>query len=197
VATSPAPARSASPPAKSAPPAAAVKSAAPAKGGAPEAPAGGASGKKSSSLLKSLLVVLLLSGAGAGAWFGGLRQHAMAALESKPKTAAEKKASAPTFLALELLTVNLLDTDRERYLQIGIIIELNDARVLDTVKQKMPIIRSQVLMQLANKRMADLLGMNAKEKLAMDIVARTRAQIESEAADKGVEKAHFSQFLIQ
>jgi flagellar FliL protein len=195
VATNPAPAKSAPPSAKNA--AAALKSAPPARGGAHEAPAGGASGKKSSSLLKPLLVVLLLAGGAAGAWFGGLRQHAMAALESKPRTAAEKKTNAPVFLALDLLTVNLLDTDRERYLQIGIVIELNDSRVLDTVKQKMPIIRSQVLMQLANKRMADLLGMNAKEKLAMDIVARTRAQIESEAADKGVEKAHFSQFIIQ
>jgi flagellar FliL protein len=118
------------------------------------------------------------------------------AFEAKPASPAAKKNS-PTFLPPELFTVNLLDIDRERYLQIGIVIELNDARMLDAVKQKLPIIRSQILMQLANKRMADLLGMQAKEKLAMDIVTRTRLLLESETPDKGVEKAHFSQFIIQ
>ena len=190
MATSPALAKSASPPAKSAPPAAAAKGAAPAKGGAPEAPK-----KKRSKLLKPLLGALLLSAAAAGAWFGGLRHHPMLAFEPKPAAAAAK--NAPTFLALDLFTVNLLDTDRERYLQLGVVIELNDARMLDAVKQKLPIVRSQILMQLANKRMGDLLGMQAKEKLATDIVARTRLLVESEAADKGVEKAHFSQFIIQ
>lgn len=196
MASNPALAKSASPPPRSGPPPpAAGKNAAPAK--ADGAPAGETTKKKKSALLKPLLILLLFSGAGAGAWFGGLSQKAATLLESKPRTAAEKKASTPTFLPLELMTVNLLDTDRERYLQIGVVIELNDSRVLDTVKQKMPIIRSQILMQLANKRMSDLLGMQAKEKLAMDIVTRTRAQVESDAADKGVEKAHFSQFLIQ
>jgi flagellar FliL protein len=195
VATNPAPAKSAPPPAKSPPPAAAAKGAAPAKGGAAEAPAAAAPRKKPSKLLKPLLAVLLLSGVAAGAWFGGLRHHPAMAFEPKPPAAAEK--NAPTFLALDLFTVNLLDTDRERYLQLGVVIELNDPKMLDAVKQKLPIIRSQILMQLANKRMGDLLGMQAKEKLATDIVTRTRLLVASEAADKGVEKAHFSQFIIQ
>ncbi|MGB3935179.1 MAG: flagellar basal body-associated FliL family protein, partial [Burkholderiales bacterium] len=156
---------------------------------------GAAPKKRRSRLLKPLLGALALSAAAAGAWFGGLRDHPAIAFEAKPVSTGAKKA--PTFLPVEMFTVNLLDTDRERYLQIGIVIELNDARMLDAVKLKMPIIRSQILMQLANKRMADLLGMQAKEKLATDIVARTRQQVESEAADKGVEKVHFSQFIIQ
>lgn len=197
-----APAKSAPPQSKSAPPPAA-KSAGPAKGGAPgkgaapEAPADGASKKtKRSIFLKPLLAVLLVSGAAAGAWFGGLRNHPALAIEPKAANAAARKGT-PTFLPIEPFTVNLLDTDRERYLQLAIIIELNDSKMLDAVKQKLPIIRSQVLMQLANKRMADLLGMQAKEKLAMDIVQRTRLAVESEAADKGVERVHFSQFIIQ
>ncbi len=190
-----APAKSASAQSKSAPPAA--KGAAPAKGTAPETPAGGASKhSKRSTLLKPLLAALLVSGAGAGAWFGGLRNHPALAFEPKAADAAPRK-STPTFLPIDAFTVNLLDTDRERYLQLAIVIELNDAKMLDAVKQKLPIIRSQILMQLANKRMADLLGMQAKEKLAMDIVQRTRLTVESEAADKGVERVHFSQFIIQ
>ena len=143
-----------------------------------------------------MLSALLVAAAAAGTWYGGLRHHPAMAFEPKPASAAAKKKS-PTFLPLELFTVNLLDTDRERYLQLGIIIELNDARMLDAVKLKLPIVRSQILMQLANKRMADLLGMQAKEKLATDIVARTRLVVEGEAADRGVEKVHFSQFIIQ
>jgi flagellar FliL protein len=190
-----APAKSAPPQSKSAPPAA--KGAAPAKGGAPAAPADGASKiTKRSVLLKPLLAALLLAGVAAGGWFGGLRNHPALAIESKAANTTAHKGT-PSFLAIEPFTVNLLDTDRERYLQLAIIIELNDAKMLDAVKQKLPIIRSQVLMQLANKRMADLLGMQAKEKLAMDIVRRTRLVVESDAADKGVERVHFSQFIIQ
>jgi flagellar FliL protein len=189
--------------AKNAPPAsakgAAAKSGAPAKAADAEAapaPAPGAPPKKKrSKLLKPLLGALALSAAAAGAWHGGLRNHPALAFEAKTANTATK--GAPTFLPVEMFTVNLLDTDRERYLQIGIVVELNDARMLDAVKLKMPIIRSQILMQLANKRMADLLGMQAKEKLALDIVARVRQQVESEAADRGIEKVHFSQFIIQ
>ncbi len=190
-----APAKSAPSQSKSAPPAA--KGAAPGKGAAPAAPADHAPRKaRSSALLKLLLAALLVSGAAAGAWFGGLRDHPALAFEPRAANAAAHKGT-PTFLPIEPFTVNLLDTDRERYLQLAIIIELNDSKMLDAVKLKLPIIRSQVLMQLANKRMADLLGMQAKEKLAMDIVQRTRLAVVSDAADKGVERVHFSQFIIQ
>lgn len=187
-------AKSPPPPSRNAP--AGAKGGSPAKAAAPEAPADTNSAPRRPGKVKLLLAVLLASGIAAGAWFGGLRDHPALALEPKAARGAAQKG-APTFLPLEPFTVNLLDTDRERYLQLAVIIELNDAKMLDAVKQKLPVIRSQILMQLANKRMADLLGMQAKEKLAMDIVQRARMAVESDAADKGVERAHFSQFIIQ
>lgn len=180
------PAKGAPAQSKSAPPAA--KDAAPAEGAPKRA--------RRPTRLKPLLALLLLTGVAAGAWLGGLRDHPALVLESGTAAGTANKGT-PAFLPIEPFTVNLLDTDRERYFQLAIIIELNDPKMLDAVKQKLPIIRSQILMQLANKRMADLLGMQAKEKLAMDIVQRTRQAVDSQTADKGVERVHFSQFIIQ
>ncbi|MGQ0509198.1 MAG: flagellar basal body-associated FliL family protein [Betaproteobacteria bacterium] len=188
MAASPALAKSASSPARIAP------AAAPARGAAAEAPAVPA--RKRSRLLKPLLIALLACASAAVAWFAGLRHHPALAIAAQPPGSAAKK-SAPTFLPPELFTVNLLDTDRERYLQIGIVLEISDAQTLDLVKQKLPILRSQILMQLASKRMGDLLGMQAKEKLASDIVDRARLVVGPESADKGIDKVHFSQFIIQ
>lgn len=195
MAANPALAKSASTPARSASAAASAKNAASAKGNSGETPDAAPPAKRS-RLLKPLLIALAACAAGAAAWFAGLRNHPALAVEAAASGAAAKKAS-PTFLPPEMFTVNLLDTDRERYLQIGIVLEVGDSQTLDLVKQKLPVLRSQILMQLANKRMGDLLGSQAKEKLAMEIVDRARLVISSEMPDKGIERVHFSQFIIQ
>jgi len=195
VAASPALAKSASTPARSAPAAASAKNAASAKGSAGEVPAAAPAAKRS-RLLKPLMIALAVCAAAAAAWFAGLRHHPALAIEAHPPGGAAKKSS-PTYLPPEMFTVNLLDTDRERYLQIGIVLEIGNAQTLDLVKQKLPVLRSQVLMLLANKRMGDLLGLQAKDKLATEIVDRARLVISPEMTDKGIERVHFSQFIIQ
>jgi flagellar FliL protein len=177
----------------------ASKAAAPAPAVAAPAEAAPAKKRKKSKLLLPLLGLLLLSSALAVTWFTNLR-HTLVFGESAAQPgatahSAEKKATA--FVSLETFTVNLLDNDRDRYLQLGIVLEINDAMTVDSVKQKMPVIRSQILLLLSSKRSAELLGPQAKDTLARDILERARRPIDSTLPDKGIEHVHFSAFMIQ
>lgn len=155
-------------------------SAAAAKAAAPDAGAEPAKKKLFSGKLMLLLgvVVLLLAVGGGGAVYL-LKQKAAAAAaeEGDEEEAAEapKKAAkhdpghVPTFLPLEPFTVNLADRDQERYAQVSITLEVEDAKFADQMKTYMPAIRNGVLMILAHKSSAELLERAGKEKLAAEI----------------------------
>lgn len=155
-------------------------SAAASKAAAPDAGAEPAKKKLFSGKLMLLLgvVVLLLAVGGGGALYM-LKQKAAAAAaeegededaEVAPKKAAKHDSShPPTFLPLEPFTVNLADKDQERYAQVSITLEVDDAKFADTLKSYMPAIRNGVLMILAHKSSTELLERAGKEKLAAEI----------------------------
>jgi len=140
-------------------------------------PADAAAKPKSKKLVLIIAIVLVLVLAGGGAaWFmlskrshgdedeegGGGGHQAKAAAPAAPKV-------APTFLPIENMVVNLADPGGERFAQIGITLELADAKTSDLVKQYLPSIRSAVLMLVSQRTSEELLGREGKEKLAVDI----------------------------
>ena len=170
---------------------------APARTSAPDAaPPAPPVKKKKSKLLTVLLLGLLTTATAAGAWIGGLRNHPAFAFEKKAGAgSADKKKQV--FVPLEPFTVNLQDPDRERFLQLSLVLEANDGSAADGIKQKLPIIRSQILLLLSSKTSGELQSANAKRRLAGEILAQARKPLESDTDDKGIEQAHFSQFIIQ
>ena len=149
---------------------AATADAAPAKGG-----------KKKLIIIIAAVLVLVLGGGGA----------AMVLMKKKPVDAEEdagdghgKAESAepakakpkhdpkhpPTFVALDPFTVNLADKESERYAQIGVTLEIDDAKTADELKTYMPAIRNNILMVLAHKTAAEMLTREGKEKLAKSIL---------------------------
>lgn len=152
---------------------------------------------RKSRLMVPLIAVLALAGIGAGAWFGMIRDQGPLPFEKDPMAAAKDVKKTQGFVPLEPFTVNLQDRDRERYLQLGVVLETNDGAAAAAVKQKMPVIRSQILLLLSSKKGEDLQGIAAKEKLALDIIAQARMPLEGEAPDRGIERVHFSSFIVQ
>lgn len=175
-------------------------------------------------IIGAVVILLLVIAGGAAAWVMFSRQ----ALdeeggESGAKAAAP--AAAPTFLPMETMVVNLADPGGERFAQIGITLELQDAKTADTVKQYMPSIRSGILMLVSQRNSDELLMIEGKEKLAADIareVARplgftpakaAAPRVDVDEADDGydeevarkrrreaknpVRRVHFSGFIIQ
>jgi flagellar FliL protein len=158
----------------SAAPAATADAAPPAKGG-----------KK--KLIIIIAVVLLLVLGGGGAAFMLLKKkpaegeegadgdgHGKPAAEAhepavKPKPKHDPK-HPPVFVPLDPFTVNLADKDSERYAQIAVTLEIDDAKTADELKVYMPAIRNNILMVLSHKTAAQLLTREGKEKLATSIL---------------------------
>ena len=127
----------------------------------------------------------------------------------------------PAFAPLEPFTVNLADREVERYAQIALTLELDDAKTADAIKAFMPAIRNNILMVLAHKTSADILSADGKARLAGEIQRATAralgVEVEEPEADDGTDQApkakkkrkkkadvtlpvvavHFSNFIVQ
>ncbi|MDH4190798.1 MAG: flagellar basal body-associated FliL family protein [Betaproteobacteria bacterium] len=156
-----------------------------------ETPAAPASGGKRRILLIVGGIAALAAGAGAG-WFFAPRHAAEAGDAKQPAKTAPAKKVPTTFVPLELFTVNI--ADREHYLQIGLTYEVAGDDLVDAIKQKMPVLRSRILLLLSNKTFDDLSSAKGKETLAAELVKQA---IEAAGLPGGVEAVHFSAFVIQ
>lgn len=70
---------------------------------------------------------------------------------------------------MENMVVNLADPGGDRFAQVGITLELADAKTGELVKSFMPSIRSNVLLLVSQRSTEELLTREGKEKLAVDI----------------------------
>jgi flagellar protein FliL len=187
--------------------AAAVEGAVPAK-----------SGKKKLVIVLALVLLLAAAGGGVVYWLKAkahaaqLAEEEDEAGEAQPgKVAAPQRDPkvVPVFVALDSFTVNLADREAERYAQIGISLELTDAKAGEKIKVFMPAIRNNILMVLAHKRSSDLLERSGKEKLAEEVQRETEralgleplppggASRKGETEPRPVRAVHFSNFIIQ
>ena len=126
-----------------------------------------------------LLLVLLLAGAGTAYWLKS-RAAAHAAedagdedVTAQLKAAKPDPAHPPTFLPLDIFVVNLADRDADRYAQIGLTLEVDNAAFAEQMKTYMPAIRNAILMILAHKTSHELLERSGKEQLAAEILRET------------------------
>ena len=125
--------------------------------------------------------VLLLAIAGGG---GFMLMKKKAPAEGEAEAAESHQAAPaaatkrdpkhpPVFVPLDSFTVNLADRTAERYAQVGITLEVEDAKVGDQIKVFMPAIRNNILMALAEKSAAELMDREGKTKLAERIRRET------------------------
>ena len=198
-----------------------------------------AKGKKKLIIIIAAVAVVLLSGGG-GAFFVMKKKAAAEAAEAAeaeaeggeastshkaPAAAAKKDPKAlPVFVPLEPFTVNLADRNADRYAQVGVTLEVEDNLTADQIKNYMPAIRNNILMLLADRTAAELMGRDGKAKLAERMRKETSralgVEIAEEAEDEEageakadakpkqkrkkkaaavlpVKSVHFSNFIIQ
>ena len=159
-----------------------------------------AKGKKKLIIIMISAAALVLVGGGVGFMVLSKKKadtEEQAEGEDKASVKVAAKAhdpkAVPIFVPLEPFTVNLADRDAERFAQIGITLEISDAKVGEMVKAFMPAVRNNVLMAIADRTAAELLGREGKDKLAKKVGAETaRAlgyEVEAEEADLDAEAA--------
>lgn len=131
------------------------------------------------------------------------------------------KKSAPVYLALDNMVINLADPGGDKVAQVGVTLELIDAKSSEKVKVYLPSIRSRILLLISQRESDELLSIAGKEKLAADILIEALrpftaepdsahdpvSEQETKSKKKAVEKApveegpvsgvHFSSFIVQ
>lgn len=176
-------------------------------------------------ILIGVVVVLVLGGGGGFVLVQQRKAAAAAEAEDgaeSPHPATVRKApkrdvhTPPTYMPLEPFVVNLADRDSDRYAQIGITLEIEDAKFAEELRAFMPAVRNGILMILSHKTAADMLGREGKEQLAAEIareaVRPMGIHIEVEPDAQGgsarkkpraaplynpVQQVHFSSFIVQ
>ena len=185
----------------------------------PATPAKG--GKKKLIIIAAALAVVLAGGGGAAFFVMKKRAAAAAAAAEEAGDAAGEKPEeksikadlkhAPTFVPLDPFTVNLADREAERYAQVGMTLELTDAKAGDLLKAYMPAIRNNILLVLAGKTAGQLMENDGKLQLAGEVRAAAlkplgykvkteaaTAKSKAEEADEPpIRAVHFSNFIIQ
>ena len=157
-------------------------SAAPAATATADAAPAAKGGKKKLIIIIAAALLVVLAGGGAAFFLmkkkpvegdeEGADGHAKAET-SEPAAKAKPKHDSkhpPVFVPLDPFTVNLADKESERYAQIAVTLEIDDAKTADALKVYMPAIRNNILMVLSHKTAAQLLTREGKEKLAKSIL---------------------------
>lgn len=158
-------------------------------------PADAAPPKSKKLLLIVGVLVVVLALAGGGAFFFISKQRAAAAGDDGEHEAVvhAEASGPPTYLPMDNMVVNLADAGGEKVAQIGITLELVDAKAVDKVKQYMPSIRSSVLLLVSQRTAEELLQREGKEKLAKDILREAARPFgggdEEEEPEAGAKKA--------
>lgn len=205
------------------------------------APAADAPAKKGGSKKLIIIIVaavLLLALLGGGAAFFLMKKSADEQAEGEDGTEQVEKSAKkakksdepkhpPTFVPLDPFTVNLADPGADRYLQVGLSLEIEDPKTAEDLKLYMPAIRNGVLMILSHKTSSELMTSEGKSKLAEEIraeVARSmgidipeadaeedppadeeatpkkkkkKKKVEEEEVDNPIVHVHYSNFIIQ
>lgn len=134
--------------------------------------------KKLLIIVAVVVVVLLLAGVGAFLLMKKNMTHeegdegdAAAQVEEAKAPTKKKPASdaPPIFVPLDPFIVNLADREAERFAQIGINLQVDDAKVGEDMKLYMPAIRNAILLILSHKTAEELLTAEGKVKLAGEI----------------------------
>jgi flagellar protein FliL len=180
-------------------------------------------GKKKLILIAAALAVLLAGGGGAAFFVIKKRAAAAAAVAAaeeggdaaadkhEEKTVKADVKHAPVFVPLDPFTVNLADRDAERYVQVGMTLELADAKAGDLLKAYMPAIRNNILLTLAGKTAGQLMEHQGKLQLAAEVRAAALKPLgfvvkadavaakpaDNEGDEPPIRAVHFSNFIIQ
>jgi flagellar FliL protein len=182
---------------------------------APEAP----KKKKSKKLLFIVLGVVVLALIGAAAALFILKKNTGDDEYEDGEEPVVKHSSAPktppVFLPLESMVINLADPGGNRFIQLGLTLQLQDTATETAVKAYLPSIRSNVLMLISQRTTEEMLLIKGKEKLATDIITTISREMgyemahadegegaaakkkKAKAAPNPVQAVLFSSFIVQ
>lgn len=150
-------------------------------------------GKGKLLIIIAAVVAVVLIGGGVAAWL--LLSKPDAEEGAKQEEHAEEEHAAPIYEKLETFTVNL--ADQGGFLQTDIQLVLEDAKVQEKIKTRLPEVRDAMIRLLSSKTAEELSQQEGKDKLADDIQKQINEVLGVKGKEKGVKKVLFGAFIIQ
>ncbi|WP_244814907.1 flagellar basal body-associated protein FliL [Caballeronia sp. Lep1P3] len=145
--------------------------------------------------LKRILIIAIgataLLGAGAGTAYFVIGKTGHGAAKPVP-------VPPPVFFPLDSLTVNLqADDGIMHYLRVGLTLKLKNEKAQAALTERMPEIRSRVLLLLSAKHPEELATIDGKRKLASEL--RTAVETAGSTVDQPahVDEVLFTEFVVQ
>ena len=144
---------------------------------------------KSKKLLFIILGVVVLALAGAGGALFILKKNTSdhedgGEEEAMVEHTVAKPGTPPTFLPLDSMVVNLADPGGNRFVQLAITLQVQDAATSDAIKLYMPSIRNGILMLVSQRTAEVILKPEGKERLSQDIIEEVSATMGYELDDQ-------------
>jgi flagellar protein FliL len=155
----------------------------------PETPAAAGPKVKPSKLILALLVLNL----------GATGFATFKTLTAKPAQAAKHEVPPPSTsevgptLSLDPFVVNLDEAGQSRYLKVTMMLEVSSKDVIVKITKGQQLIRDAILSHLSGLKLADTLGVAAKEKLRNDVIAK----IDTILGPGKVRRVFFQEFVVQ
>ncbi|RCS58322.1 flagellar basal body-associated FliL family protein [Parvibium lacunae] len=171
--------------------------------------------KKKLFLILGLVIVLIAGGAGgflfmqskkakeAEAKQGAAKQDAEGGEEKGDGHAANDPKHPPVFVQMDKFVFNLASAppDKTGVGQVEMQIRVEDAKVSETIKAYMPLIRNNILLLLTSKAYDDVATIEGKKILQEELIEAIRQPL-PKRADKGKDKSRgiqavtFSAFIM-
>jgi flagellar basal body-associated protein FliL len=150
-------------------------------------------GAKTSKFVLVLLVLNLgASGFGTFKLVTAKPAHA-APHEEKHEAANDKIGVTGPVIALDPFVVNLDEPGQSRYLKVTFQIELIKAEAQAAIEKNKQVIRDAVLSYLSGLKLADTLGVAAKDKLRADVMKK----LEEIVGEHQVRRLFLQEFVVQ
>lgn len=141
-----------------------------------------------------ILLVLNLGASGFGTFKAVTAKpaHAAPAHEPKHETNEKIEVTGPV-VALDPFVVNLDEPGNSRYLKVTFQLELIKADAQALIEKNKQVIRDAILSHLSGLKLADTLGVAAKDKLRSDVMKK----LEGIVGEHKVRRTFIQEFVVQ
>jgi flagellar protein FliL len=144
-----------------------------------------------------IAVVLVVTGAGVGAWFSQFWVHP----QTSHKEAASKRepVEPPRYLALDPpFVVNFEAEQLVRFLQVSVQLMSRDSGTIETLKANDPVVRNDLLLLFGNQKYSIIATREGKEQLRAQALATVRKVIAAAGGKpERLEAVYFTSFVMQ